>query len=151
MEQDLNASLIGLITAEMETEILINEDSSKFWANTREIIFETALTSFRESLGSMSEIIGKDKEAYNYFSSMVARVMSFPFARPALKAFVEGFDLTITDPVMGDGYNYKASELSPVGQLMLFISVNRNLITLAMFAKEQADAKAAAEAKGKKK
>ena len=149
MEEDLNLRLITILTKEMETEILINEDSTEFWKRANAALFEESLPSFREGLDGLVENLGKDKEAYNYFSSMVARIMTDPCTRPALKLFVEGFDLTITDAVMGGGFNYKAAELTPVGQLLLFISVNRNLITLALYAQEQQ--KAATNQKGNRK
>lgn len=140
MEQlDLHLRLITILTKEMETEILINEDSSEFWKKANEIVFEQSLPSFREGLTNLQEILGSDKDAYNYFSSMVARIMSDPNTRPALKQFVEGFDVTVSDPVLGNGFNFKASELTPISQLILYISVHRNLITLAMFAQEQAE------------
>lgn len=146
MEQDLNLRLVTILTAEMETEILVNEDSSEFWKKANAALFEQALPSFRESLADLVKSLGTDKDAYNYFSSMVTRVMSDPATRPALKLFVEGFDITTSDPVLAGGFNFTAKELSPVGQLMLFVSVNRNLITLAMYTQKQAAAKA-----GKKK
>lgn len=148
MEEDLNLRLITILTKEMETEILINEDSSGFWKNANAALFEESLPSFREGLNGLVESLGGDKDAYNYFSSMVARVMSDPGTKPALKNFVEGFDVTASDPVLGNGFNYKASDLSAVGQLMLFISVNRNLITLALYAQKQQQA---APQKGRKK
>lgn len=138
-QQDLNARLISILTSEMETEILINEDTTGFWKKTNAAIFEESLPSFREALQNLVETMGTDKDMYNYFSSMVARVMSDPVARPALELFVTGFDITISDPVLAGGFNYKAKDLTPVGQLILFISVHRNLITLAMYAKERAD------------
>lgn len=137
-QQDLNSQLVSILTKEMETEIIINLDSSGFWKKANEIIFEESLPSFREALKNLVESLGSDKEAYNYFSSMVARIMSHPNTRPALELFVKGFDITASDEVLAGGFNYKANELTPVGQLMLFISVHRNLITLAMYAKEQA-------------
>lgn len=139
-QQDLNSRLISILTSEMETEILINEDTTGFWKKTNAAIFEESLPSFREALQNLVETMGTDKDMYNYFSSMVARVLSDPSARPALELFVTGFDTTISDPVLAGGFNYKAKDISPVGQLMLFISVHRNLITLAMYAKERADA-----------
>lgn len=137
-QQDLNSRLISILTSEMDTEILINQDTSGFWKKTNATIFEESLPSFREALKNLVETLGTDKEMYNYFSSMVARVMSDPATRPALELFVTGFDITITDPVLAEGFNYKAKDLSPVGQLMLFVSVHRSLITLALYAQEQA-------------
>lgn len=149
MEQDLNLRLVTILTKEMETEILVNEDSTEFWKKANAALFEQALPSFREALENLVKDLGTDKDAYNYFSSMVTRIMSDPSSRPALKLFVEGFDLTTSDPVLAGGFNFSANELSPVGQLLLFVSVNRNLITLAMYTQKQT---AIAEAKaGKKK
>lgn len=148
MEEDLNLRLITILTKEMETEILINDDSSEFWKKANSALFEDSLPSFREGLNTLVETLGQDKDAYNYFSSMVARIMTDPGTDQALKNFVIGFDKTASDPVMGDGFNYKASDLSPVGQLMLFISVNRNLITLALYSQKQQQA---AQQKGKKR
>lgn len=138
MEQlDIHLRLVSILTKEMETEILINVDSSGFWKKANAIVFEESLPSFREGLTTLVESLGEDKDAYNYFSSMVTRVMSDPNTRPALEMFVKGFDMTVEDPVLGDGFNFKASDLSPVAQLVLYISVHRNLVTLAMFAKDQ--------------
>lgn len=138
MEQfDLHARLINILTNEMETEIIINKDSSEFWKKANALVFEESLPSFREALTNLVTALGTDKEAYNYFSSMVTRVLSDPGTKPALELFVKGFDTTVLDEVLANGFNFKASDLSPVGQLILYISVHRNLVTLAMFSKEQ--------------
>ena len=140
MEQDYNLDLLTVVTKEMDTEILINEDATGFWKKTQASIFDESLPSFREGLAGLTETLNQDKEAYNYFSSMVTRVMTHPSTAKALEFFVKGFDIAAADPVLGGGFNYKAADLSPVGQLILFISVNRNLITLALYAQEQAKA-----------
>lgn len=138
MEQLNNiATLNAILSKELEVEILVNDDSTKFWNKANSAIFELALPSFREGLESLQESLSEDADGFNYFSSMVTRVMSQPVTKVALAEFVSGFDITAKDPVMGDGFNYKASELSPVAQLLLFISVHRNLITLTLFAQEE--------------
>lgn len=124
--------LIEFYTKELYTEVVFNRDSSEFWKKAQDYVFENSLTSFREGLTSLINGMNESREMYNYFSALCFRMFSQPFTQPALDVFAEGFDDIATDKILSQGFQWKAKNLSKVEMLILFLSVHRNEIMLAM-------------------
>lgn len=124
--------LIEFYIKELYTEIVINRDSSTFWKKAQSYVFENSLPSFREGLRSLVEGMNDNREMYNYFSAFCFRMFSQPFTEPALDSFAEGFDVVAKDGIFNQSFQFSAVKFSKVEQLILFLTVHRNEIMLAM-------------------
>lgn len=140
MEQQISydpiVQLISYVAEELHQEIVINQDSSEFWKKAQDYIFDNSVASVREGINNLSEGIGESPDLYSYLSSLVFRTFSQPFTAPALESFSKGFDMVAGDAFFRDGFGFKASEMTKVEQLLLFITVHRNHIQLAFMEAE---------------
>lgn len=146
-EKDPIVLLLNQMASELYTEVVLNDDSTEFWKKAQDYIFENSLLSFREGITSLKKGLETDGDMYNYMTSMIFRTFAQPYTSAALEQFVKGFDLVANDGVLG-GFNYTASELSKVEQLLLFFVVHRDRITIAFF---ENDEKVANKQKAQKK
>lgn len=131
--------LIQFYTKELYNEIVFNKDSTGFWKKAQDYIFSNSLTSFREGLDALKEGLNEDREMFNYFSTLCFRIYAQPFTETALSIFLEGFDKISTDPVLGEGFRWDVKTLSSLELLLLFLTVHRNEITIAMFKRDEED------------
>lgn len=134
--------LIAFYAHELHIEVVINRDSTGFWKTADEDIFSHRLSSFRVGLKSFTDRIASEGDMFNYFSALCFRIYSQPFTETAVKVFCEGFDQISSDKLLKDGFDWKTTELSSVGQLLLFMTVHRNEIYIAMQKRELAEAAA---------
>lgn len=132
--------LLELLANELHTEVIVNKDTTEFWKKSQIVIFESPIAAFRESLTNLQEKLIESPEMLNYFTSMVMRMVSNPVTVPALDEFSKGFDAVAADAIFGESITIKASQMQRSELLMLFITVHRNAITLAMY-KRDADIK----------
>ncbi|AEV89706.1 hypothetical protein OBP_269 [Pseudomonas phage OBP] len=135
-EKDPIVLLLNYMASELHTEVIINRDSTDFWEKAQDYIFDNSLVSFREGIDTLSEAIKKEKDMYNYLSALVFRTFAQPFTLTALKQFADGFDATASDPILG-GFNFTAAKLTNIEKLMLFFTVHRNKITIALFERDE--------------
>lgn len=124
--------LITFYTKELYNEIVYNGDSTGFWLKGQTYIFSNSLTSFREGLKALVDGMKEDKEMFNYFSTLCFRIFSQPYTSPALDVFSEGFDEIVDDQMLRHGFQWKTKDLSRVEVLILFLTVHRDEITIAM-------------------
>lgn len=146
-------SLIDFLSVELHQEVVFNEDSTGFWLKAQTYIFDNSIASIRESINSLSQAIGEDPDLFNYFSSFTFRVFSQPFARKAIESFATGFDEIGQDIFFREALTITSKDLTLVEQFLLFLSVHRNQIQLAMIEAEEYKAEqaklAALEARNK--
>lgn len=124
--------LLEHMASELHTEIVINKDSTEFWTKAQDYIFDNSLVSFREGVNTLKEGIVGNKDMYNYLSALIFRTFAQPYTITALEQFCKGFDATAADPILG-GFNFKSADLSTVEKLLLFFTVHRNKITIALY------------------
>lgn len=130
-------ALIGFYANELFNECVINKDASDFWEKSNEHIFGSALVSFRTALADFIKSLGDDKDMYNYFAQLIIRAYAHPFTKKALAEFGVSFDEITKDKLFGNGFDYNFNDLSRAEQLLLFFSVHRDQITLALDRKKQ--------------
>lgn len=140
MSDNKTPELLTALTEELHLEIIVNEDSTRFWTNAQETVFNSSLASFRESLSTLQEALSTDIDGMNYFSSMAFRLFTNPVTRPALESFCKSFDEISRDAIFGASVTYSAKDLSLTEQLLLFITVHRSSVQLAVFTKEKQNA-----------
>lgn len=141
--------LIQFYTKELYNEIVFNKDSTGFWNKAQDYIFSNSLTSFREGLDALKEGMNADREMFNYFSTLCFRIYAQPFTETALNIFLEGFDKISVDPVLGAGFQWDVKTLSSLELLLLFLTVHRNEITIAMFKRDEEDKAARVNKRGR--
>lgn len=130
-------ALIKFYATELFNECVINLDSSNFWDKANEHIFGESLVSFRSSVETFIKALIQDKDMYNYFAQLIIRAYSYPITKTALKEFGVAFDEVTKDKVFGGGFDYSFGTLTRAEQLLLFFSVHRDQISLALDAKKQ--------------
>jgi len=124
--------LIEFYARELHVEIVINKDSTGFWKCAMDDILGMRLTSFREGIVEFVKRLGDEGDMFNYFSAFCLRVYSQPYSQLAVDVFCAGFDEVSSDPMLKSGYNYKAKDLSPLSRLLLFLTVHRNEVYIAL-------------------
>lgn len=130
-------SLVEFYAHELFNECVINKDASNFWEKANDQIFGVSLVTFRTSLDEFIRILHQDKDMYNYFAQLIMRAYSRPFTRKALVDFGVSFDEISKDRLFNNGFTYIYKQLSPAEQLLLFFSVHRDQITLALDRRKQ--------------
>lgn len=130
-------ALIHFYASELYNECVINRDSSNFWEKSNDHIFMSPLVSFRTSLNEFHKSLANEKNMYNYFITMFVRAFAQPFTRQALKDFGDSFNDIVGDPVFGNAVDFTFKDLSSAEQLLLFFSVHRDQISLALEQKKQ--------------
>lgn len=143
--------LIEFYTKELYNEIVFNKDSTGFWTKAQDYVFSNALSSFREGLNSLKEGLNEDREMFNYFSALCFRIYAQPFTETALSIFLEGFSKISKDPVLGTGFQWDAKGLSDLELLILFLTVHRNEITIAIFRRDEEEKASRVNKRGKVK
>jgi len=128
--------LIAFYARELHVEIVINKDSTGFWGVADEDIFGVRLTSFREGISAFVKRLSEEGDMFNYFSAFCFRVNAQPYAQPAIDVFCEGFDSVSGDELLKAGYSWNTRNLTPIGKLLLFLTVHRNEIYIAMRMRE---------------
>lgn len=139
MEIDTNISkLISYVKDEYHVEILVNKDTSGFWALLSEHVFKNTLVSFKESIRNFQAIIAGDKDAYSYMTAMFTNIFALPFIEQALLDLTKSFDRISENPFMGDGLGWKCSDLGSVEKFLLFLCIFKSSITYETYLKQQA-------------
>lgn len=130
-------ALIAFYASELYNECVVNRDSSNFWEKSNDHIFLSPLVSFKTALNEFHKSLGNEKNMYNYFVTMFVRAFAQPYTKPALKEFGDSFNEVVKDPIFGSAVDFTFNDLSPAEQLLLFFSVHRDQISLAVEQKKQ--------------
>ncbi|WNV45961.1 hypothetical protein [Aeromonas phage AerS_266] len=122
--------LVNSIATEISIEAKNQSGGFEFWAQINTHFFETSIASFKESLDSLMQLLGKNKDLYDYAVRFLIRTKSSPFADDAIKTVMNSFSeldgsldlktLVGVDPVLAD----------PFAKLILLIAVNKPQLSL---------------------
>lgn len=140
MNEESSISLfLKALDEELYHEIVIQRDPTEFWFKASSALFETSIAGFKEQVIALHELCKEDVDLYDYATTMIMRLTSNPHHDAAIKSFIEGsdpkvnrLDNLLSDPFFGGGVAYQPSTMSRVEKLLLFITVHRTRIQLAI-------------------
>lgn len=135
---------------ELFQEIVVQRDPTGFWDKARIMLFETSIANFNETVIEFVAEVNGSPDLYDYFVTMSSRMLGEYYAEAALTKFKSVMIKTVVDPVFGNGITFDVKQMSEVQNLLLFMTVNRTRIALAMVQKRNAIAEESRSNRGGK-